>query len=353
MYNGANGIQSYTFNLPVLLSYGLSDQLTANANAYFYKTSSKFSSTMQNGAYSDQSKGWDVNAGLSLNYLFIDDFGNNNRLSVGANWFGNSFNQDDLSSYTNGYQQETINQDKQSFTILSASWDMLVLNTSISIHDLRRSYYTGNFLHKEEVANQLQVKYSTRTDYSNSVLPSTMSNEKAAFTDSLAVGALDLLQLSIKGVLFQDNFISIGWHRYAIAQVTFHNLRFNGTELSDFDYFFGKIDNPGDYSLTLSGLLSSDNTALGSMIEPNSELLLNARLGVIDGFDAGVNYGFTKYNGSNSSSSNSWGIALRANLLRAFRVQCTFGWGNSQFVLSDQTTKDNSLNIQATLEALF
>lgn len=350
MPNSENGLENYTINSPVSLMYGLSDRITGGVNAYFYRSSFRSPSTAPSGTVgSSGTDGWEYQLGFEISYLAD----NNNAVAFGVNWYNNRWTDNYLSIYSNGYVQQQTRIDNRSFADLSASWHLSFLDKPISVYDLRRSYYTGNYLHTGEATNGLKITYSSKSNTGNGSFPSSISFVKTTIADSLVVGLNDILEFSAKGEVLEGYSSSANWARYGLAQLTFHNLRYSGSELSDFDYFFGRINTPGDYSLTVAGSLASDESYFLNEAEPNKEFQVDGRIGIIDGLDGGIVYSYSKYDGTFSSSSSSWRVTARANLLKAFRVECSTLWGNNKSSAGGSTSERRGLNIQASVSALF
>ncbi len=348
--NSPSGSKYYTIILPVSLRYGITDRFTGGLAAYYYRSLNQSPAIPSEGIGPSSINGWEYQLGLDLSYLADE----NNSVEFGLNLYDNSYALEGSSSFSNGYFEQSSTVDKRTFAELSGSWFLSFLNSPISIYDLRRSYYTGNYLNTGEATNQLKVMYSTRDRIENTFLPTSFSDLKTTIADSVVFGLNNIIELSMEGELGQgySNAISgKGWARYGIAQLTLHNLRFDAPELSDFDYFFGKIDNPGDYSLTIIGSLASDNAINFNTQIPNNGVDLVGRIGIIDGFDAGLNYSYSKSSGT-AVSSSYWGFTLRGNLMRAFRVQASTTWGNLQNYFG-LPIKTRSLSLQATINALF
>ncbi len=350
--NGSTDAESHDIDLPVSLSYGLSDRLTAGVDGYFYRPYGEASYTFSNGISSLQGNEWEIESGLNLRYLFTD----NNLFELGIEWFNNGEDNvysDSLSGDES--RQETTIRDKYSFAVLSASWNAVSLKRSISIYDLRKSLYTGVYLNQGETINQARVEYLT-DDYSSVFEESSIGwTKKILLSDSLVAGALDFLQFELAGSLGVPLRAGDVWRGRLIGGFTFHNLTFGGTELDDFDYFFGKINSPGDYSATTNVVVSNmERTQYPG--EPDLQFNLIGRFGIIRGLDLGLDFVYEtwKYSGESSPYENwSWGGNIRGNILDRLRLQCSLSWGKDVDYAGGPWVDWNSVTAQLCLSALF
>lgn len=350
--NGSTDAESHDIDLPVSLSYGLSNRLTVRVDGYFYRPSGEASNTFSNGIMSLQGNDWEIKSGLSVGYLFTDD----NLIKCGIEWYNNGEDEvysDSLSG--DEYQQETTIKDRHSFAVLSASWNTVSLRRSISIYDLRRFLYTGGYLDQGEAINQARIEYLT-DDYSAIFEESSIGwTKKILLSDSLVAGTFDFLQFELAGSLGAPLREGDFWRGRLMGGFTFHNLRFAGSELNDFDYFFGKINSPGDYSAATNVVLSSMEWTQYPG-EPDLQFNFIGRFGIIRGLDAGFDFAYEtwKYSGGSSPYENwMWGGSIRGNILDTLRLQCSLSWKKDVDYAGGPWFDWNSMTAQISLNAIF
>ncbi|HUI31555.1 MAG TPA: hypothetical protein VLX91_15195 [Candidatus Acidoferrales bacterium] len=345
----------YSIGLPVRLTYGLSDRFAIGMNGYFDFSSGKSSLIFSNGIFSYQGNSWEVKPGFNLSYMVNDG----DLLKFGIDWYYHEQNENLFDStndeYQGLYREERKINDRYNFAILSASWNIISTKRFLSTYDLRRLLYTGAYLCRGETINQARIDYLTDEYYSLFSESSVGSTKKILLSDSLVIGTLDFLQLELAGSLGAPLREGSFWTDQLIGGLTFHNLRFNGTELNDFDYFFGMIDNAGDYSATVNIVLSNVESDRSPRV-PDLQVDFIGRFGIITELDAGFNltYETWKYSGGSSPYENwAWGGSIRGNILDRLRLQCSLSWGKEVDYDGGPRLNWNSLNAQVSLSALF
>ena len=331
-----------TIEAPFTFSYGLPSRFTLVAEANFsqHKNSYPYKDVYTTQTMNNLNGEFTAGAGLKRM------FGNSTLASFNADYYSLE-NQTPHFNGTTGAYENGASQ-KQTFAVLSIGLNNLFLNTPLSVYDVRRSYYLGHYLHKDEASNSLTVRYATQDIMMTETLiqPLVPFNfSRFGVDDKFNYGILGMLELNAEGALLQHS------SRYGSIGLTLHNLNFNGAELSDFDYFFGMINRPGDYTLSVD--FSSSNIDY----TPSTQISTDVRYGIIRDMDVSLNYSYQKFNSSNSTfgqSGNSWGFQLRGNLFGFMRAQGSIDWGRTDYSVNGPViTRINQVQYNLTIETFF
>lgn len=337
-YSESNYVNTSTIEAPLSFSYGLPDGFTLVADANFNRKKNSYPMTTMYATQTLEYGDTEFTAGAGLNRRF----GSSTLVRFNADYYSLD---SQIPVYSNegfyGYESDQ----KQTFAVLTVGLDNLFLNTPVSVYDVRRSYYLGHYLHEGEASNSLTVRYATQ----DIRLTETMIQPLVPFgyarfgtDDKFKFGVLDMLELSAEGALLQHS------GRYGNIGLTLHNLNFSGQELSDFDYFFGMINRPGDYTLSVD--VSSSNVNF----TPSTEISTTARYGIIRDLDVSANYSYQKINSPSEQSGNNWGFDVRGNLIGFMRLDGSANWGTTDYnSIQYNPSRMKSLNFNLSVKTFF
>jgi hypothetical protein len=324
---------------PFSLSYGLPGDITFVANADYLRVSNSSPYYTGSGYTTLEYRNMELKGGIGLNRLFTV----NTLVALNADFY--SLGNLNSGAYnTAGPLPVSINS-SEIFGVVSLSVNSLFLGVPLTVYDLRRSYYTGRYLHEGEAMNQLTARFATR----DITLPEQLIQPLGQYANGLfgvderfSYGLLGFLQASLDGEL------TSGSKRSGSVWLSFHRLEFQGNELGDFDYFFGMITRPGDYSVTVGGTSSNND------ISPSLALSAIGRFGIIKDLDISLNYSYQKYSGSFDRSGNNWGFDVRGNLIGFMRLDGSVNWGTTDYAsLQYIPSRMKSLNFNLSVKTFF
>jgi hypothetical protein len=232
-------------------------------------------------------------------------------VSVASGWTSAKTGSD-YSTNIVGSPSSTISaESKQSYYCVSAGLSMLYLVQPVTIGDLRRSSYNGIYLRTTEWKNQVRFSYMS---------PAGPLSQSAGIADDFSYGILDHLEIGAGGnyaFARKSNFNPIDGWSYSVG-LTLHNLNFGGDELSDHDFFWGRITDPGDY---VAGLQWKQEQIVGSLMPKTRVISLQLQLPLIRHMDIGLNLSNTLINSFGTQKINSISAMLRANISSSMRVK--------------------------------
>ena len=324
---------------PFSLSYGLPGDFTFVANADYLRLSNHYLYYTASGYTTLEYRNTELKGGIGLNRLFTD----NTLVTLNADLY--SLGNLTPSTYSPSGPMPVSTESNETFGVVSLSVNSLFLGVPLSVYDLRRSYYTGRYLHEGEAMNQLAARFATR----DITLPEQLIQPLGEYTNGLfgvderfSYGLLGFLQANLEGELTSHS------KRSGSVWLSFHRLEFQGNELSDFDYFFGMITRPGDYSVTVGGTSSNNDNY------PSLALSATARFGIIKDLDISLNYSYQKYSGTFDRSGNNWGFDVRGNLMGFMRLDGSVNWGTIGYTASQYNPPGmKSLDFNLSMRTFF
>lgn len=311
--SNASSSKSNTTEIPVSISYGLPSDFAVGAGVGYIRYRDDYSNPTISGTQNLQLGNTETRAEANINRLF----GDKTLVEFDAGYYS----LENLNPYYSGESESSV-EATQNFAVLSLSLDNLFLNTPVSVLDLRRSYYLGNYLHDGEAKNSLTIRYSTQDIRLSETLIQPLlpvSQERLGIDDKFSFGLLDVLQADLEGALLQHS------RRYGSVGFTLHRLHFNGPELNDFDYFFGMITRPGNYTASVDASFSNLDFA------PSFGVSASLKYGIIKDLDVALDYSYQKYNESYSQSANNFGAEVRGNLFGFVRAEGSVNWGMTDY----------------------
>jgi hypothetical protein len=148
-------------------------------------------------------------------------------------------------------------------------------------------------------------------------------NQTVGVVDDFNYGILDRLELAAGGgygfarkIAYESISATNGWS-YSIG-FTLHNLNFGGNELSDYDFFWGRITDPGDY---VAGIQWKQEQKTGGLMPKTRVLSLQLQTAIIRNVDFGFNFSNTLINLVGTQQINTFSVLLRADVARFIRIQ--------------------------------
>lgn len=135
-----------------------------------------------------------------------------------------------------------------------------------------------------------------------------------------------------------------GWG-YSIG-LTLHNLNFVGGELSDYDYFWGKITQPGDY---VAGIQWKEQQLVGSLMPKGRVMAVQLQTAVISHADVRLNLSNTLINSFGTQETTSISVLLRADATQRIRIQLLASHGTSDI----ESKYDYLLNLPITTGEIY
>ena len=260
-------------------------------------------------------------------------------LSAGADWVFIRTESHYSANYLGNPPPTFDTKNDLSYYTLSATLNSLFLQEAVSVTDLRRSYYNGKYLSGREFKNQFQFSYSPR---------SIPEDKSVSIADDLSYGIIDHLQLDGAGSYTwarHDWPNSIDGWGYSIG-LTLHNLNFVGGELSDYDYFWGKITQPGDY---VAGIQWKEQQLVGSLMPKGRVMAVQLQTAVISHADVRLNLSNTLINSFGTQETTSISVLLRADATQRIRIQLLASHGTSDI----ESKYDYLLNLPITTGEIY
>jgi hypothetical protein len=205
---------------------------------------------------------------------------------------------------------------KQTYYSVSAGLSTLYLDQPVSIGDLRRSSYNGRFLNVKEWKNRFRFSFMS---------PANPGGQSSGIADDFGCGIMDHLELEGAGSYAfarRSTYSSLtainGWG-YSIG-LTLHNLNFGGNELSDYDFFWGRITEPGDY---VAGIQWNQEQEAGTLMPKTRVMSLRLQMAIMSHMDIGFNFSNTLINIFGTQEVNTISALLRTDVAGFIRVQLT------------------------------
>jgi hypothetical protein len=230
----------------------------------------------------------------------------------------------DYSTNIVGSPSSAVSTDgKQTYYSVSAGLSTLYLDQPVSIGDLRRSSYNGIYLRVTEWKNRFQFSFMS---------PSNPLSQSVSLVDNFSYGIVDHLELEGRGgyAFARRSTYSLldainGW-KYSVG-LTLHNLNFNGNELSDYDFFWGRITEPGDY---VAGILWRQEQDAGNLMPKTGVVSLRLQTAVITHTDVVLIFSNTFIHHFGTEEVTAISALLRADVAGFIRVQLALSHnGNS------------------------
>ena len=300
---------------PISASFGLSDNTTLNAGRDYSRNSSKLTSraSLINANLGSVSTDIDLTS-ESYTAGLAQRLSGHSMLSGGTEWTTFKTASQYTAIITGSPPSMTSTNGKESYYTVSAAFSLLFLDQPVSVGDLRRSTYNGRYLKLKEMKNQLRFSYAS---------PSNPLNQTVSVADDFNYGILDRLELAAGGsygfarkIAYQSITASNGWN-YSIG-LTLHNLNFGGNELSDYDFFWGRITDPGDY---VAGIQWKQEQKTGGLMPKTRVLSLQLQTAIIRNVDLGFSLSNTLINLVGTQEINTFSVLLRADVARFIRIQ--------------------------------
>jgi hypothetical protein len=300
---------------PISVSFGLSDNTTLNAGRSYSSNSSKLTSpaSLLDANFGSVSTDIDLTS-ESYSAGLAQRLSGHSMLSVGTEWTTLKTASQYTAIITGSPPLVTNANGRQSYYAISAAFSSLYLDQPVSVGDLRRSTYNGRYLGLREWKNQFRFSYTS---------PANPLNQTIGVTDDFNYGILDRLELAVGGrygfarkIAYQSITAINGWN-YSIG-LTFHNLNFGGNELSDYDFFWGRITDPEDY---VAALQWKQEQKTGGLMPKTRVLSLRLQTAIIRNVDVGFNISNTLINLVGTQEINTLSVLLRADVAPSIRIQ--------------------------------
>ena len=297
---------------PISVSYGLGDNTAVNVASDYSESSTQLTSraNLLNANLGTVTSDDDITSKM-FSLGFTQRVSSQFLFSASSEWTSTK-TASQYSTNIAGTPPTIFSTDaKEDYYTISAALSTLYLVQPVSVSDLRRSPYNGRYLKVAEVKNHFRFSYMS---------PASPVSESVSIADDFGYGILDHLELEAGGYYAfarKSNFNPIDGWSYSFG-ITLHNLNFSGHELSDYDFFWGRIRDPGDY---VAGLQWKQEQTVGSLMPKTRVISLQVQLPVISHVDVGLNLSNTFINSFGTQDINSISVLLRADVARLIRVQ--------------------------------
>jgi hypothetical protein len=305
-------------NLPIIIGYGLSNVINFRLNFGFKADKDNYgysifsndpSSNEKIGSGSNKRHLENSSSDIAL-YLIPD---RRFLLESSVNFDHRKETISNSDQYFNGTSQFNKSINTRDSYALHFRANYLSIHRALSVVDFRRSYYNGIYLKQAELKNQFHLNFYSQ-NYNE--------QHRWRLSDEFDFGLTNHINLFLNGeyARMKENYQpqnNDGSWSYS-SGLTFYNLNFEGDELNDFDYFYGRIVQPNDYIGTIRWYQSHD----AYFHEADwKNLQLELQTGLRKNMDVQFNYSYERNSyESSSGASHNFGADLRMNLLNNFRV---------------------------------
>lgn len=328
---------------PFAMSYGLPANFILGVNADFLQYRFDYPRTLQTGTMRSTNRTSEATAGLGLSRLL--DFGT--LLEFEGDFYSLEEMNHDFDPLTG--LPVSVPTAREDFSVFSITVSSLFTHKQVSVYDLRRSYYLGNYLNAGDKMNRLRVRYATKDINLPEGLMSPLvpyGGPKFGVDDRFSLGMTSFLQVNLEGALFEQSV------RYGSMELSLHSLKFDGAELTDYDYFFGMITRPGQYTSTIGAAFTNEDYL------PAVTLSAEIRYGIMKDMDIALNYSYKDFDNLSGQAGSNWGFDLRGNLLGFIRLEGAAGWGSFDFTpavpaIGYYPESLKTLNFNVTVKTFF